>query len=160
LFASSLRRDHADGRRSRQAVILVWDNLNTHHSKAMRAFADGHPNWLTVIQLPGYAPDLNPVKGAWSSMKSAPTVRPRRPSIPQWLQSDRSPESASKLTMPSGGAWALTAPVRSVPKRSQPGHRQGKGHSCRTDGVCAQRRNVIRKLWSVTSTFFTVLVGK
>jgi hypothetical protein len=58
-------------------VILVWDNLNTHHSKAMRAFADGHPNWLTVIQLPGYAPDFNPVEGAWSSMKSAPAVRPQ-----------------------------------------------------------------------------------
>ena len=27
----------------------------------MRAFTTGHPDWLTVIQLPVYAPDLNPV---------------------------------------------------------------------------------------------------
>jgi hypothetical protein len=44
-------------------VILVWDNLNTHHSRAMRAFADGHPNWLTVIQLPGYRPGPQPGRG-------------------------------------------------------------------------------------------------
>lgn len=52
-------------------VILIWDNLNTHISKVMRAFTGGHPDWLTVIQLPAYAPDLNPAEGAWSSMKSS-----------------------------------------------------------------------------------------
>lgn len=51
-------------------VILIWDNLNTHRSKAMRTFTAGHPDWLTVVQLRAYAPDLNPVEGAWSSMKS------------------------------------------------------------------------------------------
>ena len=51
-------------------VVLIWDNLNTHRSKVMRTFTGGHPDWLTVIQLPSYAPDLNPVEGAWSSMKS------------------------------------------------------------------------------------------
>ena len=28
----------------------------------MRAFTAAHPDWLTVIQLPAYAPDLNPVE--------------------------------------------------------------------------------------------------
>ena len=51
-------------------VILIWDNLNTHISAAMRAFTGAHPDWLTVIQLPAYAPDLNAVEGAWSAMKS------------------------------------------------------------------------------------------
>jgi hypothetical protein len=37
----------------------------------MRAFTTGHPDWLTVIQLPAYAPDLNPVEGAWSVMKNS-----------------------------------------------------------------------------------------
>ena len=36
----------------------------------MRAFTTGHPDWLTVLQLPAYAPDLNPVEGAWSVMKN------------------------------------------------------------------------------------------
>jgi transposase len=52
-------------------LIVVWDNLNTHRSKKMRAFTQAHPDWLTVVHLPGYAPDLNAVEGAWASMKSS-----------------------------------------------------------------------------------------
>ena len=37
----------------------------------MRGFTGAHPNWLTVVQLPAYAPDLNPVEGAWANMKSS-----------------------------------------------------------------------------------------
>jgi transposase len=51
-------------------VIVIWDNLNTHLSKKMHAFTTGHPDWLTVIQLPAYAPELNAVEGAWSVMKN------------------------------------------------------------------------------------------
>lgn len=36
----------------------------------MRAFTSTHPDWLTVIQVPAYAPDLNPVEGAWANMKN------------------------------------------------------------------------------------------
>lgn len=36
----------------------------------MRQFTTTHTDWLTVIQLPAYAPDLNPVEGAWATMKS------------------------------------------------------------------------------------------
>jgi transposase len=52
-------------------LILVWDNLNTHRSKKMRAFTDAHADWLTVVRLPGYAPDLNAVEGARAAMKSS-----------------------------------------------------------------------------------------
>ncbi|MGE5288443.1 MAG: transposase [Micromonosporaceae bacterium] len=51
-------------------VILVWDNLNTHVSAAMRAFIGAHPDWLTEARLPAYAPDLNAVEGVWANMKS------------------------------------------------------------------------------------------
>ncbi len=51
-------------------VILVWDNLNTHISAAMRAFIDAHPDWLTEERLPARAPDLNAVEGAWANMKN------------------------------------------------------------------------------------------
>ena len=51
-------------------LIVVWDNLNTHRSSKMRAFTDARTSWLTVIRLPGYAPDLNAVEGAWASMKA------------------------------------------------------------------------------------------
>jgi transposase len=61
-------------------VILIWDNLNTHISAVMRTFTGAHSDWLTVIQLPSYAPDLNPAEGVWANMKNglgnlaAPTV--------------------------------------------------------------------------------------
>jgi putative transposase len=51
-------------------VILIWDNLNTHSSAAIRRFIEAHPDWLTEARLPAYAPDLNPVEGAWANMKN------------------------------------------------------------------------------------------
>jgi transposase len=49
---------------------LIWDNLNTHVSAVMRAFIEAHPDWLTKVRLPAYAPELNPVEGVWSNMKN------------------------------------------------------------------------------------------
>jgi hypothetical protein len=43
-------------------LILIWDNLNTHISAAMRASIEAHPDWL-----PAYAPDLNAVGGNLSA---------------------------------------------------------------------------------------------
>jgi putative transposase len=51
-------------------VILIWDNLNTHISAAMRAFTESHRDWLIVVRLPAYAPDLNPAEGVWANMKN------------------------------------------------------------------------------------------
>nr|WP_255727674.1 transposase [Frankia sp. CIT1] len=50
-------------------IILCWDNLNTHRSAAMRAFLTPHTSWLTVVRLPAYAPDLNPVEEVWAHVK-------------------------------------------------------------------------------------------
>ena len=47
---------------SPRPVILCWDNLNTHVSGLMRAFHLTHQDWLTVVQLQAYAPDLNGVR--------------------------------------------------------------------------------------------------
>ena len=41
--------------------MLVWDGLNTHTSRAMRELIAARA-WLTVFQLPAYAPELNPVE--------------------------------------------------------------------------------------------------
>jgi hypothetical protein len=59
-------------------MILVWDNLNTHISAAMRAFIAAHPDWLTEARLPAYAPDLNAVE------MSLPQCELRRSPVP-WL---------------------------------------------------------------------------
>ena len=49
-------------------LVVVWDNLNVHVSARMRAFIEAR-DWLTVIRLPAYAPDLNPTEGVWSHLK-------------------------------------------------------------------------------------------
>ena len=56
-------------------VVLVWDGLNTHTSRAMRELTAARA-WLTVFQLPAYAPDLNPVE------MSLPQCELRRSSLP------------------------------------------------------------------------------
>jgi Transposase IS116/IS110/IS902 family len=43
-------------------VILVWDNLNAHVSAMMRCFIEAHPDWLTEVRLPAYAPISTPSK--------------------------------------------------------------------------------------------------
>jgi transposase len=52
-------------------IVLIWDNLNTHRTVGMRQYADAH-DWLTIVQLPSYAPDLNPVEGVWSLLRRGP----------------------------------------------------------------------------------------
>jgi putative transposase len=61
----------------RGPVILVWDNLNTHTSRAMRELIAAR-TWLTVFQLPSYASELNPVE------MGLPQYELRRSPVP-WL---------------------------------------------------------------------------
>ena len=49
-------------------IIVIWDGINPHRSVATRRFVEAQP-WLTVVRLPAYAPELNPVEGAWSWFK-------------------------------------------------------------------------------------------
>ncbi|MCX4515987.1 transposase [Streptomyces sp. NBC_01619] len=49
-------------------IVLVWDRLNTHVSHAMRELI-AEREWLTVILLPAYSPDLNPVEWVGAHVK-------------------------------------------------------------------------------------------
>jgi putative transposase len=49
-------------------LVVVWDNLNTHVSAAMKELIAAR-DWLTVCQLPPYAHELNPVELVWSHLK-------------------------------------------------------------------------------------------
>ncbi|MEU9269126.1 transposase [Streptomyces sp. NPDC048251] len=50
-------------------IVLVWDNVRLHLTAGMREFIAANAAWLTVFQLPAYAPDLNPQEGIWSLVK-------------------------------------------------------------------------------------------
>ncbi|MEU4205323.1 transposase [Streptomyces sp. NPDC026294] len=49
-------------------IVLVWDNLNTHHSATMHKLIAAR-DWLAVAHLPPYAPECNPVEAFWSHLK-------------------------------------------------------------------------------------------
>ena len=49
-------------------IVLVWDNVSTHTSKAMAELIAARP-WLTVYRLPPYAHELNPVEPVWAHLK-------------------------------------------------------------------------------------------
>lgn len=49
-------------------IVLVWDNLNSHTSAAMRDLIAARA-WLRVYQLPAYAPELNPAESVWAHLK-------------------------------------------------------------------------------------------
>jgi transposase len=53
----------------RGPLLIVWDNLPAHVSVETRTFIDTH-DWLTVFQLPSYAPELNPTEGIWANLKN------------------------------------------------------------------------------------------
>ena len=86
IYRTHLRADAGDGRRKgfteadyarlldaahqqlNGPIVLVWDNLNTHVSRAMRELVAAR-SWLIVFQLPPYASELNPVEAVWSNLK-------------------------------------------------------------------------------------------
>lgn len=53
----------------RRKVILVWDGLPAHRSRAMTEYLRAQSRWLSVERLPGYAPELNPVESLWGNVK-------------------------------------------------------------------------------------------
>ncbi len=56
-------------RHLRRPLLVIWDGLPGHRSKAVRAFVAQQGDRLTLESLPGYAPELNPVEHIWGHLK-------------------------------------------------------------------------------------------
>lgn len=65
-WAGAGMHDHLNG----QPVLLIWDGLPAHRSRAMKAGVTGQRHWLTVQPLPGYAYELNPIEQVWGNVKA------------------------------------------------------------------------------------------
>ena len=46
-------------------VVMVWDQAGFHTSKAVRI-----PDNITIVSLPAYSPELNPVENLWHYFRS------------------------------------------------------------------------------------------
>lgn len=53
----------------RKKIILVWDGLPSHRSRLMSAYLNDQRRRMSMVRLPAYAPDLNPVESVWSNIK-------------------------------------------------------------------------------------------
>ena len=57
-------------RQIRGKLLVIWDGAPIHRGHAVRDFlATGAAKRLHLVQLPGYAPDLNPDEGVWNHLK-------------------------------------------------------------------------------------------
>ncbi|GGV08247.1 hypothetical protein GCM10010275_55600 [Streptomyces litmocidini] len=52
--------------------MLVRDDVRLHLTVGMREFIEANAAWLTVFQLPAYAPDPDPTEGVWALVKRDP----------------------------------------------------------------------------------------
>jgi putative transposase len=54
-------------------VVVIWENLAVHRCSRLREYAADRDGF-TIVQLPSYAPDLNPVEGIWSLLRRSTTA--------------------------------------------------------------------------------------
>ncbi|MET9623001.1 transposase [Streptomyces sp. NPDC006464] len=94
-------------------IVLVWDNVRLHLTKPLRDFIDANAEWLTVVQLPTYAPDLNPTEGVVPGQARHRQPRRRQPQP----NNPRGQTSAQAAPVPAGRDRRLSCR-----------HRLGPGH--------------------------------
>ncbi|GGP50961.1 hypothetical protein GCM10010185_24230 [Saccharothrix coeruleofusca] len=69
--------------------MLIWDNLSAHLSGKTLQYTKDNTAWLTVVQLPAYAPDLNPTEGVWAHLKNTSLANLAARSLPELTHAAR-----------------------------------------------------------------------
>jgi transposase len=69
-------------------IVLIWDRLQAHRSKATGEFLARHER-LHAHLLPPYAPELNPVENVWGYLKMNPLANYAPLDLEGLLQSTR-----------------------------------------------------------------------
>ena len=52
-----------------QPMLVIWDGLAAHKSRAVRDYVEGTSGQIRLAFLPAYAPELNPVEYLWGHWK-------------------------------------------------------------------------------------------
>jgi hypothetical protein len=93
----------AGGKHSTGPIVLIWDNLPNHVSRTMRQLITAR-SWLTVIQLPAYAPELNAVEGR--------VAQPETKRSRQRTRLRRRNHRLARTDWPNAGSLRLPDPAR------------------------------------------------
>jgi len=72
---------HLKRQRQGKKLILIWDGLASHRSKATKTYLHSQRAWLSALRLPSYAPELNPSEYGWANLKTRETANGRFPTI-------------------------------------------------------------------------------
>jgi transposase len=68
-------------------LIVIWDGASIHRGKEVKQFlAAGHGARLHLVQMPGYAPELNPDEGVWHTLKDKELANVACVDLPQLRQ--------------------------------------------------------------------------
>ena len=51
-------------------LLIIWDRLQAHRSRLVRAYVEEQRGAIALEYLPPYAPELNPVECIWGYLKS------------------------------------------------------------------------------------------
>ncbi|OHA41525.1 MAG: hypothetical protein A3H68_01765 [Candidatus Taylorbacteria bacterium RIFCSPLOWO2_02_FULL_46_40] len=94
-------------------LILIWDGLPPHRSKAVQVMIEANKNWLSVHRFPAYAPELNPQEYQWSSLKRKdlgnycpPTMRDLARKVRKGLGRMKRSKSILKGFLVKSGLWS------------------------------------------------------
>jgi transposase len=62
-FLDDVLQEYPEGK-----IVMILDNARIHHAKSLQPFLKANPR-LSLIFLPKYSPELNPVEGLWKWLK-------------------------------------------------------------------------------------------
>lgn len=72
-----------------QHLVVVLDNAKYHHARALRAFLYRYRKQLTLLFLPPYSPELNPIERVWKLARRLATHNRYFPTLDDILSAVR-----------------------------------------------------------------------
>jgi transposase len=72
-------------RQLRRKILVILDRYSAHR-KAVRLLQEQHPDWIEVVWLPAYAPELNPVEMVWNHTKYGDLANYIPADMEEWRQ--------------------------------------------------------------------------
>lgn len=73
-------------RRAGKRMVVVLDNAKYHHASLLQPWLYQHRNMLTLLFLPPYSPDLNPIERVWKLTRRLATHNRYFPTLEELVQ--------------------------------------------------------------------------
>lgn len=81
-FLIRLIRHRSHGKR----LVLVLDNAKYHHARVLQPWLHAHRSVITLMFLPPYSPELNPIERVWKLTRRLATHNRHFPTLAQVVE--------------------------------------------------------------------------